>query len=271
MPKMTPEREAAYALAFGVARSDLPEQAQLAYDRLIEQRAHPTTPAPSAQGGATAASAGPLAGPLAGRLGAMAAAPMIVDPGQIRPRRRWYWLVLVPLLAIFAWVAVVLLLVDGVVNSFQRVPAQGTGEVSLRSGQYLIYYEAPPGRFIGPASAGHVDMRPLSASGAVGSITGYSSSLTYSLGSHHGVAVLVVQIARPGRFLVRATSSPAVHGARLAIGPSINGWILVGVLPALGLMLAGVAIVIVIAVRRRNHRRAILAQPPQQTAAPEAS
>jgi hypothetical protein len=267
MPKMTPEREAAYALAFGVARSDLPEQAQLAYDRLIEQRAHAITPVPSAQGEATAASAGPLAG----RIGAMAAAPMIVDPGQIRPRRRWYWLVLVPVLAIFAWVTVVLLLVDGTVNSFQRVPAQGTGEFSLRSGQYLIYYEAPPGPFIGPAPAGHVDMRPLSASGAVGSITGYSSSLTYSLGSHHGTAVLVVRIARPGRFLVRATSSPAVHGARLAIGPSINGWILVGVLPSLGLMLAGVAIVIVIALRRRNHRRAILAQPPWQTPAPESS
>lgn len=39
MPRMTPEQEAAYALDFGVARSDLPEEVQLAYDRLAEQRA----------------------------------------------------------------------------------------------------------------------------------------------------------------------------------------------------------------------------------------
>jgi Phospholipid methyltransferase len=46
MAKMTPEKEAAYALDFGVARSDLPEEAQLAYDRLAEQRARARTSAP---------------------------------------------------------------------------------------------------------------------------------------------------------------------------------------------------------------------------------
>ncbi len=39
MVKMTAEQEAAYALDFGVARGDLPEGAQLACDRLAEQRA----------------------------------------------------------------------------------------------------------------------------------------------------------------------------------------------------------------------------------------
>ena len=38
MPKMSPEQEAAYALDFGVARSDLPRNVQEAYDRLLEQR-----------------------------------------------------------------------------------------------------------------------------------------------------------------------------------------------------------------------------------------
>lgn len=38
MAKMTPEQEAAYALDFGVDRSGLPPDAQLAYDRLAEQR-----------------------------------------------------------------------------------------------------------------------------------------------------------------------------------------------------------------------------------------
>jgi hypothetical protein len=37
MVKMTPEQEAEYALSFGVARSDLPVAAQLAYDRMAGQ------------------------------------------------------------------------------------------------------------------------------------------------------------------------------------------------------------------------------------------
>ncbi len=45
MANMTPEQEAAYALDFGVARSDLPQDAQLAYDRLVERRARAQTPA----------------------------------------------------------------------------------------------------------------------------------------------------------------------------------------------------------------------------------
>jgi protein-S-isoprenylcysteine O-methyltransferase Ste14 len=49
MAKMTPEREAAYALDFGVARRDLPKDAQLAYDRLVEQRARAATPAAVSQ------------------------------------------------------------------------------------------------------------------------------------------------------------------------------------------------------------------------------
>jgi hypothetical protein len=55
MPRMTPEHEAAYALDFGVARSDLPEDAQLAYDRLLEQRARARSPAPASLAGAETA------------------------------------------------------------------------------------------------------------------------------------------------------------------------------------------------------------------------
>jgi len=47
--KMTPEQEAEYALGFGVARSDLSKDAQLAYDRLVEQRARAGTPPPGSQ------------------------------------------------------------------------------------------------------------------------------------------------------------------------------------------------------------------------------
>jgi protein-S-isoprenylcysteine O-methyltransferase Ste14 len=45
MTKLTPEEEARYALDFGIARSDLPEAAQLAYDRLAQQRGRAPAPA----------------------------------------------------------------------------------------------------------------------------------------------------------------------------------------------------------------------------------
>lgn len=51
MPRMTPEQEAEYALDFGVARSDLPQEAQLAYDRLVEQQARLRPPAPAGDPG----------------------------------------------------------------------------------------------------------------------------------------------------------------------------------------------------------------------------
>lgn len=256
MAKMTPEQEAAYALDFGIARGDLGEQAQLAYDRLMEQRAHP--PAPLAPGAATPASAGPLAS----GLGWIPAPTMTVNPALLRPRRAWYWVALAAALAGFAWAGVMLVLLVGEVNSFQRVPVQGTGQVSLQSGQYVIYYETPES-FSGFVPTGHLNVTPLSGSGAVGRISGFSGSLTYSTGSRHGTAVAEVQITQPGRFLVQSTSSPAVQGARLAIGPSIARWVWLTALPALGLVLGGIAVLIVVAVMRRNHRRLLLTQPWQ--------
>ena len=59
MTKMTPEQEASYALDFGVARSDLPPDAQLAYDRLVAQRARAAAAAPVPRANAEAAS-GPV-------------------------------------------------------------------------------------------------------------------------------------------------------------------------------------------------------------------
>jgi uncharacterized protein DUF1707 len=46
MAKMTPEQEARYALNWEVARWDLSEDAQLAYDRLVEERARADAQAP---------------------------------------------------------------------------------------------------------------------------------------------------------------------------------------------------------------------------------
>jgi protein-S-isoprenylcysteine O-methyltransferase Ste14 len=55
MAKMTPEEEASYALDFGIARSDLSPDAQLAYDRLVAQRARAAPTAPASRANAEAA------------------------------------------------------------------------------------------------------------------------------------------------------------------------------------------------------------------------
>jgi protein-S-isoprenylcysteine O-methyltransferase Ste14 len=62
MVKMTPEQEAAYALRWGIARNGLAPQAQLAYDRLVEQQARAAVPAPASPAG-TEASGAPVAMP----------------------------------------------------------------------------------------------------------------------------------------------------------------------------------------------------------------
>jgi hypothetical protein len=55
MPRMSPEAEAAYALDYGVSRSDLSQAAQLAYDRLRQEREAglPGRPAPSEEASST--------------------------------------------------------------------------------------------------------------------------------------------------------------------------------------------------------------------------
>jgi len=64
-------------------------------------------------------------------------------------------------------------------------------------------------------------------------------------------------------FLVTATSSTAPPGSHLAIGSSIAGGILVIVIPALLLMLAGIGGAITIAIiRRRRAKRARLPLTP---------
>lgn len=159
-------------------------------------------------------------------------------------------------LAGVAWVVVGFVVIIGQVDSFPRVPEPGTGVLILHSGGYVIYYEGP-GASNGAVPGGHVGVRALSGSAAVGSITAYPGSMTYQFGSREGSAVARMQIVRPGRFLVRAISSAALPGSHLAFGPSIAGWIVAAVVPAILLVLTGIAGAIVVAIIR--HRRALAA------------
>ena len=63
---------------------------------------------------------------------------------MLRPGRVWYWVALLVFVAGVAWLVLGLVLFNGRIDSFQRVAAARTGEVSLdHSGGYVIYYEGP--------------------------------------------------------------------------------------------------------------------------------
>jgi hypothetical protein len=179
-------------------------------------------------------------------------------PAKLRPGRAWYWVTLVAFLAGAGWLGGGLSMLDKRVDSFQRVALPGEGEVSLdRTGGYVIYYEGP-GAEAGNIPAGTVNVIPSSASAAVEGLAPYESTLTYSLGSREGRAVLTLQVASPGRFLIEATDAPAVPGgSSLAVGSSVAGSIVPILLPGASLMVAAIggasAVVIV-----RRRRRALL-------------
>jgi hypothetical protein len=177
-------------------------------------------------------------------------------PAKIRPGRVWYLVALAVLLAGVAWAVVASILLFGRVDSFPRVPSPGQGVISLtHSGGYVIYYEGP-GASNGNVPAGDIRVIPASAGAAVTSITAFSGSyLTYQIGSREGYSVAHLQIAAPGRFLVRSTSSGAPAGSHLAIGSNISGGIVAIVLPALFLVLAAIVGGTVVAVIRHTRIR----------------
>ena len=208
-------------------------------------------------------------GPPAG-WGPNTAAPTSVPPAKIRPGRVWYWVALAVFLAGVAWAVVASVVLFGRVDSFPRVPDPGQGVISLtHSGGYVIYYEGP-GASTGNVPPGNVTVTDLSGSGKVTSVTSFSGSMTYQIGSREGSAVANLQIAAPGRFLVRATSSGAPPGSHLAIGSNLSGGILAAVIPSLVLVLGAIVGAVVVGVVRHTRiKRARL--PPGYPAQPSPS
>jgi hypothetical protein len=170
---------------------------------------------------------------------------------------------LVVFLAGVGWLGGGLYLVAERVDSFQRVPLPGEGEVSLdHSGGYVIYYEGP-GAETGNIPDFTVNVTPRSASAAVQGLEHYESSLTYSFGSREGRAVFTLQVASPGTFLIEATDAPATSGdSSLAIGSSIAGRIVGIAVASAVLMVVAVGGAIAIAIVRHRRRRSTTDYPP---------
>jgi hypothetical protein len=194
-----------------------------------------------------------------------ATSPAAASPAtKLRPTRAWYWVALAVFVLGVVWLVGGLVMLGGRIDSFQRVALPGSGQVSLdHSGGYLIYYEGP-GAAAGNIPAFRINVKPLSASAAVQGLETYGGSLTYSFGSREGRAVLTLQIASPGTFLIEAPDAPVKPGSSsLAIGSSIAGSIVGTALPGVVLMLAAVGGAIAVAlVRRSRVRRVRLPAPP---------
>jgi hypothetical protein len=193
--------------------------------------------------------------------------PLAAPPARLRPGRVWYLLALAVIVAGVAWLLAGLAALNGQINSFQRVALPGNGEITLtHSGRYVIYYEGP-GAAAGNAPALSVRLRPLSASAAVQSITP-SGSISFSFGSHADTAVLNLNIAHPGRFLLQATAPAAPAGGHVAVGSSAGGSLARIIVPFIALIVVGICGVVAVAFIRRSRgrrgRRLALARVAEQ-------
>jgi hypothetical protein len=190
------------------------------------------------------------------------AEPLAAPPARLRPGRVWYLVALAVIVAGVAWLLVGLAAFNGRIDSFQRVALPGDGEITLaHSGGYVIYYEGP-GAAAGNAPALTVRLRPLSASAAVQGITP-AGSFSFSFGSHADTAVLNLQIAHPGRFLLQARAPAAPAGSHVAVGSGVGGSLVHVIVPFIALIVVGVCGVVAVAFIRGSRasrgRRQVLA------------
>ena len=130
MAKMTPEQEAAYALRWEIARSDLPSAVQLAYDRMVEQRARAAASAPVSPADPTAST--PLILP---RWAAAVGTALVFLMGQgaavvLLPYAFTHWQPGTPLWPVVVRAIGVILIVAGgiiVIWGFVRFATEGAG------------------------------------------------------------------------------------------------------------------------------------------------
>jgi hypothetical protein len=178
---------------------------------------------------------------------------------KLRPGRIWYLVALVIFAAAAAWLIYSVFSFVGTVNGLQRAPLPAGGTVNLgHSGGYVVYYEGP-GAESGNIPSFNIRVTPVSDGASVASLAHYQSSVTYSVGSHQGRAVLTLDIARPGKFAISASGAQA-SGADLAIGGSVARGIVGIVVPGVPLMilafLGGLVVFIIRIVRKSAMRRA---------------
>ncbi len=182
-------------------------------------------------------------------------------PARVRPGRIWYLGAVLLVLGGVAWLVFGFVSLSSKVDAFSRVPLPAGGTVALNhSGGWVVYYEGA-GAATGQIPGFNVLIRPAAPPAAVGSLRSYTASVTYTIGSHEGRAVLTFQVVHPGKFLVRPSGATAVaSGSDLAFGSSVAGSIVTTVLLSIGLIFLGVAATIILFIIRLTRTRRARAQ-----------
>src|SRR3954468_25060273 len=148
-----------------------------------------------------------------------------------RPSLLWLALPVAAILSGALWMIFGFIGLNNQVNSLQRVPFPGQGEIPLpHGGGYVVYYEGP-GASDGRVPSGDINVRHLTPGAEAKAIAPYSARVTYRLGGHSGVAIDTLTVSGPGRFLVATTAQNAPAGSDLAIGGSIGASIVSTVVP----------------------------------------
>lgn len=189
----------------------------------------------------------------------------------IRPSRLWY-LVAGVLLAVAVGCAVLavssLSALSNKVSSFQRVQVPGQRVVTFASsGSYLVYFEGPG--FSGLHTTGTVPVG-IQSQGShqqikISALNGTTSE-SYSMGGHSGLAVASFTITAPGTYVLNAgqpTGSPAP--ADIAVGPRIVSNVAIGVVGIIAGILALIgsilAWLLTLLLRVRSRRRLLTVGP----------
>ena len=180
-------------------------------------------------------------------------------PAKLRPGRLWYLAAVAVLLAGIGWLVAGLISISSQVDTFPRVPLPDGGQVTLNhSGGYVIYFEAAGAESGARIPAFNVQIVPAAAPASVASLKSYSGSMTYGFGAHQGRAVLTLQVAHPGRFLVEPSGAASIAGGSdLAFGSSLAGGIAGTVLVTIALIFIGVGGAIAIRIVRARRLRAL--------------
>jgi hypothetical protein len=174
------------------------------------------------------------------------------------PSKKGYWIggaiIVVAGLIAIAWFGLGFSRFSDRVEDFQRVPANGSGEVTLDdAGGYVIYFEGP-GASDGDVPAGQAQLTPVDGGDPV-PLESYESDFTYDISGRSGLAVLTVDIEQPGTYLLE---SEVEGDGELAVGKSVANTLVTSVVGALAVgglgFVTGVVVLIVTAVRRRGSR-----------------
>jgi hypothetical protein len=207
-----------------------------------------------------------------GRVGVQGQEVVAMQPGDgaamgahpIRPTRFWYWAAGAAAVAAVVWLALSLFLglrlMNRQIQGFQRVPIPGQAEVAFAEpGGYTLYFEGL-GASDEQATIPSFNVSLTSAvSGEEVSIRDYGGSVTYDFAAHSGRALGTFWIEEPGRFLLRTEADPRGVEANVAVGssvgPAIFRTLILTIAGTFSLLMAGVVLAVVVAVRRSRARR----------------